>query len=177
MVLAGYGNRGFTLLDLLIVMMIIGIIGVLVTPTIHSMVNETRLNEASGELVSGLQYARSLAVTHQRPFGLLADTAGNWFRVFDYQYRNDGNPHHGETPPVDGYGVVLNPFDKNWYSVDFDTTPTYEGVRIDSAPSGGMISFYPDGHSSISDSTFVLSYDGDNKTISVDGTTGRITVN
>ena len=175
--LARYGNRGFSLLDLLIVIMIIGIIGVLVTPPLHSMIAEARLNEASGELVSGLQYARSLAVTHQRPFGLLADTGGNWFRVFDYRFRNDANTHHGETPPVDTYGVVLNPFDKNWYRVDFDTTQTYEGVSIDSAPSGGMISFYPDGHSSISDSTFVLSYDGDNRTISVDGTTGRITIN
>ena len=76
-------NKGFSLLDLLIVIMIIGIIGVLVTPPIHSMIDEARLNEASGELVSGLQYARSLAVTHQRPFGLLADTGGNWFRGFD----------------------------------------------------------------------------------------------
>lgn len=177
MVLTRYGNGGFTLLDLLIVIMIIGIIGVLVTPPLHSMIDEARLNEASGELVSGLQYARSLAVTHQRPFGLLADVGGNWFRVFDYQFRNDANPHHGETPPVDAYGVVLNPFDKKWYKVDFDTTQTYEGVSISSVPSGGMISFYSDGHSSISDSIFVLSYGGDNRSISVDGTTGRISVN
>jgi len=170
-------NKGFCLLDLLIVIMIIGIIGVLVTPPIHSMIDGARLNEASGELVSGLQYARSLAVTHQRPFGVLTDTAGNWFRVFDYQYRNDPNPHHNETPPVDGYGVVLNPFDKKWYSVDFDTTQTYEGVSIDSVPGAGMISFYPDGHSSSSDSVFVLGYDGDNRTVSVDGATGRIKVN
>lgn len=170
-------NKGFSLLDLLIVIMIIGIIGVLVTPPLHSMIDEARLNEASGELVSGLQYARSLAVNHQRPFGVLADTAGNWFRVFDHRYRSDGNPHHDKTPPVDGYGVVLNPFDKSWYSVDFDTTQRYEGVSIDSVPSGGMISFYPDGHSSISDSIFVMSYGADNRTISVDGTTGRISVN
>ena len=172
-------NKGFSLLDLLIAVMIIGIIGVLVTPPIHSTISGARLNEGAGELVSGLQYARSLAVIHQRPFGLLADVGGNWFRVFDYQYRNDGNPHHGGTPPVDAYGVVLNPFDKKWYWVDFDTSQTSEGVSIDAVPvpTGGMISFYPDGHSSVSDSTFVLSYGGDSKTISVDGTTGRIKVN
>ena len=170
-------NKGFSLLDLLIALMIIGIIGVMVSPPIHSMINGARLKEATGELVSGLQYARSLAVTHQRPFGILADVDGNWFRVFDYQYRNDPNPHHDETPPVDAYGVILNPFDKKWYSLDFDTIQTYEGVSIDSAPTGGMISFYPDGHSSSSDSVFILSKGGDSRTISVDGTTGRISVN
>ena len=170
-------NKGFSLLDLLIVLMILAILGVIVAPQLHSIMTEARLNEAARELVSGLEYAQSLAVTHQRPFGLLADVDGNWFRIFDYKFRNDPNPHHDDTPPVAGYGVVLNPFDKNWYSLDFDKTQTYEGVSIDSAPTGGMISFYPDGHSSASDSVFTLSYDGDSRTISVDGTTGRISVN
>ncbi len=170
-------NKGFSLLDLLIVLMILGIMGVIMAPQLHSMMTEARLNEAARELVSGLHYAQSLAVIHQRPFGLMADVNGNWFRVFDYQYRNDGNPHHLETPPVDGYGVVLNPMDKKWYIVDFDTTQAFEGVNIDSAPSGGTISFYPDGHSFSSDSVFALSFGGDNRTITVDGTTGRISVN
>ena len=176
--LATCENKGFSLLDLLIVIMILGILGVFLAPQLHSRLNEARLNEATGELVSGLHYAQSLAVTHQRPFGLAANVADNWFRVFDHQYRTDANPHHSETPPVDGYGVVLNPVDKNWYMLDFDTTPRYEGVSIDSAPaSGGMISFYPAGHSAVSDSVFVLGFEGEQRTITVDGTTGRISVN
>jgi hypothetical protein len=104
--------------------------------------------------------------------------AENWFRVFDHKYRTDANPHHNYTPPVDSYGVVLNPLDKKWYLLDFDTTHQYEGVSIDSAPaSGGMISFYPDGHSSSADSVFVLVFGGEQRTITVDGTTGRISVN
>jgi type II secretion system protein H len=170
-------NKGFSLLDLLIVLMILGIMGILVAPQLQSMMTEARLNEAAREMVSGLQYARNLAVTHQRPFGFLADVGGNWFRVFDYQYRDDTNPHHDATPPVDSYGVVLNPVDKSWYSVDFDAAQTYEGVRIDSAPTGGMISFYPDGHSSLADSVFVMSFGEDTRTITVDGTTGKIRIN
>jgi len=62
--------------------------------------------------------------------------------------------------------------------LDFDTTRTYEGVSIVSAPaSGGMISFYPDGHSSVSDSIFVLGFGGEQRTITVDGTIGKISVN
>jgi type II secretory pathway pseudopilin PulG len=175
-VFARQNNRGFSLLDLLIVLMILGIMGIILAPQLYSMMTEARLNEAAREMVSGLQYAQSLAVTHQRPFGLKADVDGNWFRVFDYQYRDDSNPHHEETPPIDSYGVVINPFDKNWYIVDLDTIHTYEGVSIDTAPIAGMISFYPDGHSSLDDSFFVLSYGGDSKTITVDGTTGKIRV-
>ena len=169
-------NRGFSLLDLLIVLMILGIMGVILAPQLYSMMTEARLNEAAREMVSGLQYAQSLAVIHQRPFGLKADVDGNWFRVFDYRHRDDSNPHHDETPAVDAYGVVINPLDKNWYLVDLDTTHTYEGVNINAAPTDGMISFYPDGHSSSDDSFFVLTYGGDTKTITVDGTTGKIRV-
>jgi len=168
-------NKGFSLLDLLIVIMILGIMGMLAAPNLHS--TEARLNEAAREMVSGLQYAQSLAVTHQRPFGLKADVDGNWFRVFDYQYRDDTSPHHDATPPVDSYGVVLNPVDKSWYSVDFDTAQTYEGVSVDSAPTDGMISFHSDGHSSLDDAVFVISFGEDTRTITVDGTTGKIVVN
>ena len=167
-------NKGFCLLDLLIVIMIIGIIGVLVTPPIHSMIDGARLNEASGELVSGLQYARSLAVTHQRPFGVLTDTA-NLEAEGTMQLVSAWLTKYGEE--LKGLVLAGDGFDKNWYSVDFDTTQTYEGVSIDSVPGAGMISFYPDGHSSSSDSVFVLGYDGDNRTVSVDGATGRIKVN
>ena len=170
-------EKGFSLLDLLIVLMILGIMGVLVSPQLNSMVTEARLNEAAREMVSGLQYAQSLAVTHQRPFGLKADVGENWFRVFEYQYRDDANPHHDGAPPVDSYGVVLNPLDKSWYSINFDTAQTYKGVSIDSAPTDGMISFHPDGHSSLDDSVFVISFGGDTRTITVDGTTGKIVVN
>ena len=174
--LARQKNRGFSLLDLVIVLMILGIMGVILAPQLYSMMTEARLNEAAREMVSGLQYAQSLAVTHQRPFGLKADVDGNWFRIFDYQHRDDSNPHHDETPPVDGYGVVINPLDKDWYIVDLDTSHTYEGVNLNAAPTDGTISFYPDGHSSSDDSSFVLTYGGDTRTITVDGTTGKIRV-
>jgi len=177
-VLARQKNKGFSLIDLLIVLMILGIMGVILAPELYSMMTEARLNEAAREMVCGLQYAQSLAVTYQRPFGLKADVAENWFRVFDYQYRNDSSPHHDATPPVDGYGVVINPLDKNWYIVDLDTIHTYEGVSIESAPTDtdGTISFYQDGHSSSGESLFVLSFGGDSRTITVDGTTGKIRV-
>ena len=169
-------NRGFTLLDLLLVMLILGIMGMIIIPQLHSMANEAKLNGAATELVSALEYAANLAVQYQRPFGLKADDSGNWFRVFDNRYKSDSNPHTDEDPPVDAYGVVLNPVDKTWYTRDYDTLGTYEGVRLTSVPAGGEILFYPDGHSASSDNTFVVSLSDSQRTITVNGTTGRVTV-
>ena len=159
--------------------MILGVLGTLITPQFNSALTEAKLNEAAAELISGLQYAGSLAVKYQRPFGVKAtvEASGNWFRVFDDQYKADSSPHHTFDPPVDAYGVVLNPMDKKWYTKDFDTMKTYEGVKITSVPAGEEISFYPDGHSGSSDKTFGLSFGGEQRTITVNGTTGRVSVN
>ncbi|MCK4389751.1 MAG: GspH/FimT family protein [Desulfobacterales bacterium] len=171
-------HSGFTLLDLLIVILILGVLGVIAIPQFHSMVTEAKLNEATGELVSGLQYAGNLAVKYQRAFGLQADVTGNWFKVFDTSpYPDDVPPARPDNvPPVDAYGIVLNPFDKKWYQKDFDTMEIYEGVSITSVPVGGQIRFYHDGHSDSSDNTFVLGLAGNQRTITVDGTTGRISI-
>jgi hypothetical protein len=45
-----------------------------------------------GELVSGLHCVQGLAAACHRPFGLKTDVAGNWFRVFDHQYKTLANP-------------------------------------------------------------------------------------
>ena len=115
-----------------------------------------------------MQYAGGLAARYQRPFGFKADTTGNWFKVFDT------NP--GSDPPVDVNGVVQNPFDKNWYAKDFNAGSPYYGVQIVAVPAGGAVQFYPDGHSGAADSSFTVKYGGRQKTITVSGITGRITV-
>ena len=165
---------GFTLFDLLIVALILGILGTVTTPHFKGIITETKLNEAATELVSGLQYAQNLAVEYQRTFGLKADATANWYRVFDDQYKADPNPHHGSDPPVDAYGVVLNPLSKTWYVKTYDSI--YEGVNITAVPIGGEIRFYPDGHSAASDNIFAISLGTAQRTITVNGITGRISV-
>ena len=169
-------KAGFTLVDLLIVILILGIVGMAVIPEFHTMAAASKLNEATADLVDGLHYARNLAVQYQRPFGLYAVVEGNVFTVFDFQHRGDASPHHDCEPPVAPFGVVLNPVDKKWYVKHL--TSLHEGVSIDSVPAGGgHVIFYPDGHSNFSDSTFVLGLGAAQKTITVSGTTGRVSVN
>jgi prepilin-type N-terminal cleavage/methylation domain-containing protein len=168
--------KGFTLLDLLMVIFILGILGMVGLPRFHSMIAQATLNSAASDLCSALMVAEDLAVTHQRPFGVRGSVADNRFEVFDNRYKADASPHHDEDPPVDSKGVVLNPVDKKWYVQDFDLMEDYQGVKITSVPAGEEICFYPDGHSSAGDSSFVLSLGGDQRTVTVVGATGAISV-
>lgn len=192
-------ERGFSLVELLIVILIIGITAMIAMPQWGSMTAEAKLNGAVSEVVIAYEYARSLAVEYQRPFQVRAyttnygDDKANQFLVTDDRYESDASPHADALPPVYSYGRVYNPFDKKPYIIDFDdlqsslvgvVTPKreYEGVVITQVPGGGTsgeVHYYPDGHSSDpagSDSTIVLSYAGSQKTITVDAITGRITV-
>jgi prepilin-type N-terminal cleavage/methylation domain-containing protein len=173
--IAGGRPRGFTLLDTLIVIVILGIIGMIVIPQFQGMVQETRLNEAAAEIVSGMQYAGNLAVRYRRPFGFQADATGHWFKIYDNRYADDDTAHTAADPPVTAYGVVLNPLDKNWYLRDFDDMENYRAVTFTST----QIVFYPDGHSTdpaAPNPTVMVSLGGSQRTITVDGATGRISV-
>ena len=171
-------SGGFTLLDLLIVIMILGILGVVVIPQFQSMAAETKLNEAAMELVSALQYTASLAIRYQRPFGLQGDVSGNWFKVFDTDPYPDATAtvRPNNTPPVNASDLVINPIDKTWYEIDYDTLDIFNGVALSTVPVGNEIRFYPDGHSGSADKTFTVTYTGKTKTITINGATGRITV-
>lgn len=167
------GNKGVTCIDMVIAAMILALLALIVMPQFQSAMTQTKLNAASVELISALQYAGDMAATYQRPFALYIDTDENWFKVIDYQYRNDAGTHHDGDPPVDAYGLVLNPMNKDWFLKDYDTINDFEGVKI---TSGENVCFYPDGHSSDTNHTFVLSYGGEQRTITVNGGTRNIAV-
>lgn len=192
-------EKGFSLIEMSIVIVIIGITAMIAMPQLHSMMTESKLNGAVGEMVVALEYAGSLAIEYQRPFQVKAFTTNytnnkaNQFLVKDDRYESDTSAHLDSDPQVYTYGRVYNPFDKKPYIIDFDdlqsslvgvVTPKgeYDGVIITDVPGGGSsgkIHFYPDGHCSDpagSANTIVLSYAGDQKTITVDAITGRIEV-
>ncbi len=171
-------KRGFTLLDLIMVILIIGVLGAIVVPQYFSLTNEAKLDGAAAELVSALQYAGNLAVQYQRPFGVKASVADNSLSVFDTAPKPNAVPpaQPNNLPPVDADATVLNPLDKAWYCRNFNTLDSFRGIKIAAVPAGGEVRFYPDGHSGAADSLFTVTYADRQKTVTVNGTTGQITV-
>lgn len=110
--------------------------------------------------------------------------------VKDHQYDSDSNAYPNNDPPIYSWGRIYSPFDKKPYIIDFDdvqsqiagevsTREEFRGVTIDSVPGGGSdakIVFYPDGHSSNPDSVVVMSLGSETRTVTVDGFTGKVSV-
>jgi Tfp pilus assembly protein FimT len=157
--------------------MILGILSMLVAPQFYSMNSERKLISATDEVITAIHLSQNLAVQYQRVFYFRAKQTENIIQVGDLRYKNDPNPHPSDDPPVLNNGIVLNPLTKIKYDLDFDTLSELEGVNITSAPAGEYIYFYPDGHSSEADSIIVLSYSNQQRTITVDGYTGKTTLN
>lgn len=61
------GKRGFTLLELLVVLVIISILSAFVVPRLFGSLGNTNLNTASKRIAAAMRYARSQAVSESTP--------------------------------------------------------------------------------------------------------------
>ena len=195
----GGKEQGFSLLELAIVVLVLAITAMAVIPQWHSMSIQAKLNGAVGEVVAALEYARNLALKHQRSFQVKAHTTAyaggkaNQVLIKDDRYASDASIPENADPPVYTWGRVYHPLDKRPYIIDFDgpqealvgviaPRTEYDGVEIIAVPGGntvGALHFYPDGHCadpSDQDNTIVLSYAGIERTIAVDAISGRVSV-
>ena len=69
-------RRGFTLIELMVVVALVAIILVLAAPSFKDMIVMRRLRGASAELVTDVQFARSEAVSRQQGVALRFERAG-----------------------------------------------------------------------------------------------------
>ena len=67
---------GFTLVELMVTMAVIGILALVAVPGMQAMINHSRLSGASGELTAALQLARSEAIRRNARVTVCAGTAG-----------------------------------------------------------------------------------------------------
>ena len=116
-------ERGFTFLELVIVVLILGIVTMLALPAMNEFFTEETLNAAADAIVTAIYYARTLAITTSADHGVVFDAASNSFRVM----RAIG------TPPDEIHVTVEQPVTKRDYAVSFDDGSIGRGVDLYSA--------------------------------------------
>ncbi|MEO5700070.1 MAG: GspH/FimT family pseudopilin [Casimicrobiaceae bacterium] len=76
-----HGKGGFSLLELMIVLMLMGLIAAIAVPVFGGGVSTTRLKSAAREVAAGLRMARNEAVANRREAVLTLDLAARTFRI------------------------------------------------------------------------------------------------
>ena len=81
-------KKGFTMVELLIVVAIIAVTAAVAIPNIISWIPTIRVNSAARDLVSEMQLARMKAVSERNNYVITFDTSTNQYSIYD---DNDSN--------------------------------------------------------------------------------------
>ena len=75
-------QRGFTMMEMMIVVVVIGIIAAMAVPSFLNYMPKLRVKSSARDIVSELRLARSKSVSERRPYGVAFDVASNSIYTF-----------------------------------------------------------------------------------------------
>jgi type II secretion system protein H len=129
-------QKGYTLIELIVVIVVIGILAGTATVSVDRVNDNTRLTNAAYRALSDLRYAQELAMTHTRPVNYIVSVGGDSYQV---RWADTGV-------------LVTTPVDKEDLNIQFNTGD-YKDVTISSGLSS-TLSFDTTGLPRIGGSTF-----------------------
>lgn len=109
-------NRGFTLIEAIGMLVLLGILTALIGPKIAGGIEAVRVNGAIQKLISDIRYVRELAMSYHQTYGVEFDAAQNSYQLFQINGINKT--------------VLADPHSNQAVAVDFDTIPQFTGVQI-----------------------------------------------
>lgn len=126
-------RSGFTLLELMIAIVVIGVILAVATPSIKRYLESQRLRSVSGELMVDLQFARTEAVARSRVVGIRLDRDADrtCYTVAAYSGNNCLAPIDARMASCDcrlGIGAACT---GNWTELKTVSVPVGTAVRVD----------------------------------------------
>jgi len=125
-------HSGFSLIELMVALVVIGIVGLIAAPNLVTGLSGYRLKNASRDLCSNMRKARSLAVKQNRTVTIFFDAAHKKYLV-------DGQSPWSGRDTIDEYyggGVIFGRPDSGEAPIDFDgSTVTFneQGMSINGA--------------------------------------------
>lgn len=142
-------QRGLTLVELIVVMVIIAFGALLTTPNINSWLTNYRLRSATRDVVSIMRVAQLKAISNHTLYQVIFDTAHDNYIL---QYQDTGGAWVREG--------------------DIQTLP--KGVKYQTTFAGNMVTFFP--NSRTADGRITLNNTKGSTTVRVSGLTGRIKI-
>ena len=123
-------ENGFTLVEIITVVVIIGIMAVIAVPNFFSWLPNMRLKAAASDLYSNFQKARMMAVKSNRETAIIFDTANNKYEICD-DWDNAATSCVGAKQTIDfstlksgiGYGHGLASHQANAAGTAFPLSP------------------------------------------------------
>ncbi len=109
-------TKGFTLIETVIILSIIGILAMIAAPNIANSLHELYLNNAVQKINADIRYIRELAISRHDVYGIEFDDEDNSYRLYQW----DGVNKNTITDPHKGGDMI----------VDFDTIAAFNGVAL-----------------------------------------------
>ena len=130
-------NKGFTIVELIVVIAIVGILSGVVGVVVNDVNSETRLSNAATRALADVRYAQEMAMAHHREVDLFVTSASD-------KYETKWNDTGGYLPSgVDGSDAIV-----------MFNHGDYHDVNITSSGLGGRLSFSATGEPLINGSPF-----------------------
>ena len=175
---------GFTLLELIIVVLVIGIAAMAAIPNLAASEVDATLYAACSEVMTALEYAQMNAMTNGRQFRVTIDATANTIsvdrsvctklsEVLDTS-SNTVVAEHIES--LSSFTPAKRTLGIEDYTVNFASTPGFSGVNITAASFGAGNAVVFDGHGMPSaGGTVTLAYGGRQAVVSLNAATGKVT--
>jgi len=112
-------SKGFSSVEMVITIVIIGILAIVVIPAATSTTGSVRLQGAAGKLLADIQYVRANATAHHDTYGLEFKPDNNEYDVYSFDGVNKT--------------ILSDPHTGNAMTMNFENTTQLAGVTLDNA--------------------------------------------
>ena len=128
-------SKGFTMMEVMIVVLILSILAVAGIPALNATFDHARLSAATEEAVNALQYAQLTAMTSGRPTRVVIGHLSNRIGVRQYTLSGDlfagGNELVSSDVEGGNYQLMDYPLKKGTkYPILFDSEDRFRGIDI-----------------------------------------------